>query len=242
MHVLVESANHGIVHSMYNSLISVGRRAQLGGSYDIHTNVMQYPKIMQPTHARWERVPPPDPRVASRLAQGLSSLSLTNDEDESAPLANEDPDSEPQPDKPSATTAPDDTDTDNNPTEDATKPDTGNQPTTTTTVSPFPTVPAPLSRRFAIHDIYYETPPSSNLGIPGPDGDVHDLGANGLLSTANPRYPEFVGPEILAELPPECKEALLESAAREWEWKSRWGSEGVDAARAKPLKSYAWFP
>lgn len=242
VHVFVKTTNHDIAHSMYNSLISVGRRAQLGGSYDIHTNSMQYPKIMQPTHARWERVPPPDPRVASRLAQGLSSLSLTNDGDNNAPSENENENSEAQPEEPTTATTPDNTDPDNNPAEDTTKPDTENQPTTTTAVSPFPTVPAPLSRRFAIHDIHYETPPSSNLGIPGPDGDVYDLGTNGLLSTANPRYPEFVGPEILAELPPECKEALLESAEREWEWKSRWGNEEVDAARAKPLKSYAWFP
>ena len=30
------------------------RRQNLDGIYDIHTNMMQYPKIMQPTHARWE--------------------------------------------------------------------------------------------------------------------------------------------------------------------------------------------
>lgn len=185
---------------------------------------------MQSTHARWERVPPPDPRVASRLAQGFSSLSLTNgtNGEEPAPSNdNEDQDN----DKDMNEGQPDESTTTPKPTEDAT-------PTTT----PFPTVPAPLSRRFAIHDIHYETPPYSNLGIPGPDGDVHDLGSNGLISTANPRHPEFVGPEILDELPPECKEALLESAAHEWEWKERWGSERRDAARATPLKSYAWFP
>lgn len=214
-------------HSTYNSLISVGRRANLGGIYDIHTNSMQYPKIMQPTHARWERVPPPDPRVASRLAQGLSSLSLANNDDSNNELQPEDTTQE---NTEQNETAPDDT------TADTEKQRT-NPP-----VSPFPTVPVPLSRRFAIHDIHYETPSSSNLGIPGPDGDVHDLGTNGLISIANPQYPEFVGPDVLAELPPECKKALLDSAAREWEWKSKWGSEEVDTARSKPLKSYAWFP
>lgn len=221
------------IYSTYNSLISVGRRTNLGGTYDIHTNSMQYPKIMQPTHARWERVPPPDPRVASRLAQGLSSLSLANDGDNDDKNNNK---NEPQPEEPTH----EDTEPKENAPEDTTTA-AENQPTVPP-VSPFPTVPVPLSRRFAIHDIHYETPPSSNLGIPGPDGDVHDLGPNGLLSMANPRYPEFVGPEVLAELPPECKKALLDSAAREWEWKSKWGSEEVDAARTKPLKSYAWFP
>jgi chromatin structure-remodeling complex protein RSC7 len=80
------------------------------------------------------------------------------------------------------------------------------------------------------------------MGIPGPDGDVHDLGSNGLISTADSLHPEFVGPEILAELPPECKEALVEAAAREWEWKSKWRSEAIDGQRTTPLKSYAWFP
>ena len=35
----------------------MARRPNLNGVYDIHTNVMQYPQTMQPTHVRWERVP-----------------------------------------------------------------------------------------------------------------------------------------------------------------------------------------
>ena len=31
------------------------RKGTLSGVYDVHTNVMQYPSIVQPTHARWER-------------------------------------------------------------------------------------------------------------------------------------------------------------------------------------------
>ena len=34
------------------------RRQNLEGVYDPHTNIMQYPKIMQPTHGRWEQLPP----------------------------------------------------------------------------------------------------------------------------------------------------------------------------------------
>lgn len=188
---------------------------------------MQYPKTMQSTHARWERVPPPDPRVASRLAQGLSSLSLTNGADSEEPASNENEEKDENMDE-----SQDQLDETN-----STK-----QTELDTTQSPFPDVPAPFSRRFAIHDIHYETPPYSNLGIPGPDGDVHDLGTNGLISTANLQHPEFVTPEILDELPSDCKEALLESAASEWEWKEKWGNEGTDAARTTPLKSYAWFP
>ena len=36
----------------------MARREALNGVYDIHTNMMHYPQIMQPTHARWEQVFP----------------------------------------------------------------------------------------------------------------------------------------------------------------------------------------
>ncbi|EAU36255.1 hypothetical protein ATEG_02981 [Aspergillus terreus NIH2624] len=208
---------HAREASNYNAILTNTRRANLEGTYDIHTNVMQYPKIMQPTHARWERLPPPDPRVAAKLTKEMSSLTLTNgvDEDETAP------------EEPTAASVEDET---QNKAEDTPK------------ESIFSTIPAALSRRFAISDIYYETPPYSNMGVPGPDGDVHDLGTNGLISAANATHPEFVSPEILEELPAECKEALVEAATREWEWKSKWRSEATDGARTTPLKSYAWFP
>lgn len=37
-------------------MLSAVRRANLNGVYDIHTNQMHYPRIMQPTHARIEQV------------------------------------------------------------------------------------------------------------------------------------------------------------------------------------------
>ncbi|KAF7159798.1 hypothetical protein CNMCM5623_005187 [Aspergillus felis] len=199
---------HAREASSFNSLILNARRANLEGVYDIHTNAIHFPKIMQPSHARWERVPPPDPRVAARLAKGLSTLSLTNGTDEAESPADH----------------------------------TAEEPTDTEPQAILSTIPPALSRRFAIHDTVFETPPYSNMGVPGPDGDVHDLGSNGLISTADSLHPEFVGPEILAELPPECKEALVEAAAREWEWKSKWRSEAIDGQRTTALKSYAWFP
>ncbi|EAW08093.1 chromatin structure-remodeling complex subunit RSC7 [Aspergillus clavatus NRRL 1] len=211
---------HAREASTFNSVILNARRANLDGIYDIHTNAIHYPKVMQPSHARWERVPPPDPRIAARLAKGLSTLSLTNGTDEAeAPPQAEEEQARGEAAEPS--------------TED---------PTIEPAESIFSAIPAGLSRRFAIHDTVFETPPYSNMGIPGPDGDVYDLGANGLISAANSQHPEFVSPEILAELPPECKDALVEAAAREWEWKSQWHSEAVDGSRTTPLKSYAWFP
>lgn len=173
---------------------------------------MQYPKTMQPTHARWEHLPPADSRAASKLTKGLSTLTLD---------ANETTQPEPEPEP--------------EPTLESDKP---NDSSTTTT-----SIPAALTRRFAIHDTHYESPPYSNQGLPGPDGDVLDLGANGLVSIAgSPPVPEFAAPEILAELPPECKEALVDAAAREWQWKAKWRSEVDDGRRAQPLKSYSWFP
>ena len=44
-------------NSRFNSSLAASRRQNLNGVYDVHTNVMQYPRIMQPTHARWEQVP-----------------------------------------------------------------------------------------------------------------------------------------------------------------------------------------
>ena len=45
------------LNSSFNSKLAEMRRQNLQGTYDSHTNVMQYPKIMQPTHGRWEELP-----------------------------------------------------------------------------------------------------------------------------------------------------------------------------------------
>ena len=47
--------------SIYNSSINALRRQNQNGVYDIHTNTMQYPANMQPTHARIQQVSPVDP-------------------------------------------------------------------------------------------------------------------------------------------------------------------------------------
>ncbi|KAI9821371.1 MAG: hypothetical protein M1832_003377 [Thelocarpon impressellum] len=44
--------------SRFNSAMTASRRQNLDGVYDPHTNVTQFPRITQPTRARWERVPP----------------------------------------------------------------------------------------------------------------------------------------------------------------------------------------
>ena len=172
---------------------------------------------MQPSHARWERLPPPDPRAPVQLMKDMSSLSLTNG------------------------TTPANVSTPQESTEHQELiPTTEQEQEQPPTI--FSSIPVPLARRFVVHDIHYESPPVSNMGIPGPDGDVHDLGANGLITVADPQHPEFMSADVLDELPPECKEALLASAAQEWEWKTKWRSEADDGARSRPLKNFAWFP
>jgi chromatin structure-remodeling complex protein RSC7 len=82
------------------------------------------------------------------------------------------------------------------------------------------------SRNYMIVDTAYETPPYSNLGVPGPDGDVYDLGFNGLSAVSD---------EVKAELPPESLAAFEEALAKEMEWKNKWGTEGTDAHRKAPV-------
>ena len=42
--------------SRFNSSLAAVRRENNDGVYDIHTNILQWPKTMQPTHARWTSV------------------------------------------------------------------------------------------------------------------------------------------------------------------------------------------
>lgn len=179
----------------------------MGGTYDVHTNIMHYPQITQPTHCRWERVPP------ANLHKDMSALNLTN-----------------EPNTTDSTQNPRDT-ADLIPQGDTEKPSTI-----------FPPIPPHIANKYLVEDIIYESPQYSNMGIPGPDGDLRTLQPNGIVSIANPTHPEFMTPEIIALLPPECAEALIESAAREVEWKSRWSTEEKDGSRAQPTKSFAWYP
>jgi chromatin structure-remodeling complex protein RSC7 len=46
--------------SVFNANINAIRKHNNAGVYDIHTNIMQYPAIMQPTRARIEQISPED--------------------------------------------------------------------------------------------------------------------------------------------------------------------------------------
>jgi chromatin structure-remodeling complex protein RSC7 len=44
--------------STFNASLAEARKTNFPGLYEIHTNTMQFPKHMQPTHGRWEKVKP----------------------------------------------------------------------------------------------------------------------------------------------------------------------------------------
>lgn len=67
--------------SNFNATLTAARRSQSKGIYDIHTNMMHLPAHMQPTHARFEQVPPSEgqppsesktfPDIPSRVARNF---------------------------------------------------------------------------------------------------------------------------------------------------------------------------
>ena len=78
-------------------------------------------------------------------------------------------------------------------------------------------------------DTYYETPPASVLGYPGPDEEILDVGPGELT-----RVPEH----LLAELPEGCRQAFVEAREVEKAWKARWSTEKKDGARARLRITY----
>ncbi|ESZ91252.1 putative Chromatin structure-remodeling complex subunit rsc7 [Sclerotinia borealis F-4128] len=67
--IMVNDVNWMLEHareaSRFNSAIAAARRQNLNGIYDPHTNIMQYPRTMQPTHARWEQINDNEPQPES---------------------------------------------------------------------------------------------------------------------------------------------------------------------------------
>ncbi|KAG9234909.1 putative chromatin structure-remodeling complex subunit rsc7 [Amylocarpus encephaloides] len=172
--VAVNDVNWMLEHareaSRYNSGLATQRKANLNGIYDVHTNITQYPKSMQPTHARWEQIDDYDPKNSADSMNG----NVLNEGDAQTIL---------------------------------------------------PPVKPIYSRNFMVVDTVYETPPSSHLGVPGSDGDVRDLGFNGLSSVSD---------DIKALLPSECFKAFDEAVGKEIKWKSKWGNEAQDTSRRAP--------
>ncbi|KAL8715679.1 MAG: hypothetical protein Q9225_006317 [Loekoesia sp. 1 TL-2023] len=172
--VTVTGSNWMLEHareaSRFNTSIALTRRQNLEGVYDPHTNVLQYPRIMQPTHARWETC---DTSCYSPSAGSI-------DEDRRSD-------------------------------------------------SKFPRIPSILERNFLIADTYFLSPPVTSFAIPGPDGDVLDVGPPGLAATSE---------NDAATMPFDCRRALESAQQEAMKWKSFWKGEGVDGARTQLRISY----
>ena len=133
------------VQSRYNSMLAGERRQAANGIYDIHTNVMHYPRNTQPTHARWERVPEPEQPVAPE--ESRSNPVFTNG--------------------PNGTSSSDDaahTDGDGSAGP--------RQPENSDTI--FPPIPPSITRNFMVTDIVYVSPAMPDMPYPGPDGQLMD--------------------------------------------------------------------
>lgn len=174
-------------------MIAASRKANLGGVYDPHTNMMHYPKIMQHTHARWEQVMDEERDEDSHMTNGISHL--TNGVD-GVHL-------------------------------------NGAHHKALHRNTIFPPVKPIVSRNFLVVDTVFESPSYSGIGIPGPDGDTVDVGANGLSG---------INEDILADLPADCRRAFQEAKEREMEWKGRWGSEHMDGSRGDLKIGFLGFP
>lgn len=58
------------------------RKSTNDGVYDPHTNMMFYPKSTQPTHVKWEQIPPPtDAELSKQLTNGTAHTNGDHDAD-----------------------------------------------------------------------------------------------------------------------------------------------------------------
>lgn len=106
----------------------------------------------------------------------------------------------------------------------------GHSSTTDTMFEPVSDI---VARNFLVTDTVFVSPSLSGLGIPGPDGDMLAIGPNGLPDASE---------EILAELPTDCRVALLAAKAKEKEWKEHWTTETRDGMRGNLKIGFLGFP
>lgn len=172
--VVVTGSNWMLEHareaSRFNTSIALTRRRNLDGVYDPHTNILQYPKIMQPTHARWEAC---DISYESTCTESL-------DGDREADTK-------------------------------------------------FSRIPSVLKRNFLIADTYLSSPPVTSFGVPGPDGEILDIGPSSVGTISG---------SVAADLPFDSRMALQSAQQEASEWKSLWKGECSDGARAQLRISY----
>ncbi|KAK1093442.1 chromatin structure-remodeling complex subunit RSC7 [Friedmanniomyces endolithicus] len=140
---------HAREASRFNTFATAARRSNLDGVYDAHTNMMFYPQIMQPTHARWEQIPPPS--TASTLQQqgittnGHHLTNGTTPHENSADNAADDLSAQDQPQEPTL----------------------------------FPPIPPIISRNFAIIDTHFLSPSLTNPSHLHSNSTTLDMASSG---------------------------------------------------------------
>lgn len=184
------------------------------GQYEVHTNLMHYPRNMQPTRARWEPLPPPeeDEKTQARLVD--SAARVLDNGDTPAPSRGED---EKQTTLPSSSS---------------------------TIFPPVPAVfSRNLAIHDIYYESPESQSYGLPLPAPDVQAETVDRGSSGLISIRTDGTPYYNLPvEVLAELPEDRLAAYSEAAVREYEWKMRWKGEKVDGARARIHLNYVWHP
>jgi chromatin structure-remodeling complex protein RSC7 len=94
-------------------------------------------------------------------------------------------------------------------------------------------VPSLVRQKYLVVDSFFQQPPFAGLGLPGPDGNFIDVGTNGLPDLDD---------EDLRNMKPEEREAFAFAKQEEVEWRSQWGGETTDGARAKPRIGFVGVP
>lgn len=94
-------------------------------------------------------------------------------------------------------------------------------------------VPPLVRRKYLVVDSMFQQPPFAGLGIPGPDGNFIDVGINGL---------PVLDDEDKKNMKPEEIDAFANLKREELEWRSQWGGEDTDGARAKPRIGFVGVP
>ncbi|KAI5289974.1 hypothetical protein KEM52_000612, partial [Ascosphaera acerosa] len=248
---------HAKAASDFNSSLTATRSMANQGLYDIHTNMMQYPKNMQPTHVRFEPVTPSAPAPLPRgeddergsgahdaqyyhLVASASKLALSSAHD------SDDRDAKPHDTAVSVSTPQPRSRSSSHSSHSHPPPPTS---TTSSTPSIFPPVPRAFSRALAIHDITYEPAPATSFGLPGsatsnlgydPTGAI-DNTASGLVAMRSDAAPFLnISRDVLDALPPDCRAAYLQAARAEYEWKLKWRDEMTNGAREEIILNYTW--
>ena len=203
------------------------RRQATNGIYDIHTNVMHYPRNTQPTHARWERVPEEEEEEPAQRQRATSDhhhsssnpILLTNGSKNAKSSFSGDDDDDDDDDGDAAAHIIID--------RQQQPPSSKKKNSTTTTI--FPAVPRSITRNFLVTDIEYVSPAMPDMPYPGPDSQLMDE-----FDTSLSGVPQ----EIIDLLDEQQRRDFLQARGFERDWKSRWKTEREDKLRGRLDISY----